>query len=201
MKLYLAPGTCSLAVHIALRELDLPFETVTVDLATHKTADGGDYLAISPRGYVPLLELDDRTRHTEVAALLQYLADGDAGARLIGRIGTARRLAVTEWLGFVATELHKIFMWLWYRETADSTRKSVREKLERRFRELDAHLAASEWLAGEYSVADAYAFTILNWTNFLGIPLTAFANLRAYLERVAERPAVREAMQHEGLLK
>lgn len=201
MKLYLAPGTCSLAVHIALRELDVRFETITVDLATHKTADGGDYFAISPRGYVPLLELDDRTRHTEVASLLQFLADGDAGATLIGRVGSARRLAVTEWLGFVATELHKIFMWLWYKETADSTRKAVREKLEGRFKELEAHLAANAWLAGEYSIADAYAFTILNWTDLLGIPMGAYPNLRAYLERTAKRPAVREAMQREGLVQ
>jgi glutathione S-transferase len=201
MKLYLAPGTCSLAVHITLRELGESFDAVTVDLATHKTQRGEDYYEISPRGYVPLLELNDGTRHTEVASLLQYLADSHLQGRLIGPTGTARRLAVTEWLGFVATELHKIFMWLWYKDTADSTRKTVHEKLNVRFKELDAHLARNDWLAGDYSVADAYAFAILNWTNLLSISLGSYPNLQAYMQRMGERPAVRDAMQHEGLVK
>src|SRR5205809_664009 len=105
MKLYYAPGACSLAVHIALREVGASFETTSVDLATHRTADGQDYRAISPRGYVPLLEFDDGSRHTEAAALLQYVADLDPSHALIGAPGTARRLAVVEWLAFVGSEL------------------------------------------------------------------------------------------------
>ncbi len=202
MKLYYAPGACSLAVHIALRETGLPFDTVAVDLAAHTTADGADFRTISPRGYVPLLQLDDGSRHTEAAALLQYVADLQPSRALIGAAGSARRLAVTEWLTFVATELHKMFSpWLWHKETADATRQAVKDKLAARFAELDARLSTQDYLAGDYSVADAYAFTIVNWTNFLAMPLTAYPHLKAYLARVAERPAVREALRAEGLLK
>ena len=168
--------------------------------ATHRTADGEDYRAISPRGYVPLLAFDDGSRHTEVAALLQHLADSDPAQALIGAVGSPRRLAVVEWLSFVATELHKTFSpWLWHKETADSTRRAVREKLAAHFAELDGLFARQRWLAGEYSIADAYAFAILNWTRFLGIPLTAYPHLQQYLGRVAGRDAVRKALAAEGL--
>ncbi|MBX3619902.1 MAG: glutathione transferase GstA [Rhizobacter sp.] len=200
MKLYHAPGACSLAVHIALREAGLAFDLVKVDLATHTLADGRDYREISPRGYVPLLEFDDGSRHTEAAALLQYVADQDPAQPLIGAPRSARRLDVTTWLAFVATELHKAFSpWLWHKETADSTRQAVRDKLAARFAELDHHLATREYLAGEFSVADAYAFTILNWSNFLGLPLSDVPHLRAYLGRVSARPAVQAALKAEGL--
>jgi glutathione S-transferase len=200
--LYYAPGACSLAVHIALRELGLPFDAMKVDLAAHTTADGRNYFDISPRGYVPLLELDDGSRHTEAGALLQYLADQGPARALIGEPGTARRLAVTEWLTFVGTELHKTFSpWLWHKETADSTRQAVRDKLATRFAELNARLAQQDYLAGEFSVADAYAFTIVNWSNFLSIPLKAYPNLQAFLARVADRPAVKQALIAEGLAK
>ena len=143
MKLYYAPAACSLAVHIALREVGAAFDTVAVDLARHTTADGGDFFAISPRGYVPLLELDDGTRHTEVASLLQFVADLDPSQALIGRPGTPRRLAVVEWLAFVASELHKAFSpWLWHKETAESMRQAVKAKLAERFAELEALLGA-----------------------------------------------------------
>lgn len=202
MKLYFAPGACSLAVHIALREAGIGFDTVKVDLATHKTEDGGNYFDIAPRGYVPLLELDDGSRHTEAAALLQHLADQDPAQALIGEVGSTRRLAVTEWLAFVASELHKAFSpWLWHKETADTTKRDVKAKLAARFAELDKHLAQREYLAGEFSVADAYAFTIVNWSNFLGIPLSDTTHLRDYLARVSARPAVQAALKAEGLLK
>ena len=200
MKLYHASGACSLAVHIALREVGAAFDLVAVDLARHTLPDGSDYRRIAPRGYVPLLELDDGSRHTEAASLLQYIADLAPGRALIGEPGTARRLAVVEGLTFVSTELHKTFSpWLWHKETAESTRKSVKDKLALRFAELDAPLATREYLAGDYSVADAYAFTIVNWANFLALPLTPYPHLKAYLARVAARPAVKEALHAEGL--
>ncbi|HJV67727.1 glutathione binding-like protein [Ideonella sp.] len=200
MKLYYAPAACSLAVHIALHEVGARFDTAAVDLATHQLADGSSYLDIAPRGYVPLLELDDGTRHTEAAALLQHVADLDPAQALIGEPGTARRLAVTEWLAFVSTELHKVFSpWLWHKETADSTRRAVKDKLAQRFAELDARLAHTNFLAGDYSVADAYAYTIVSWSDYLGIPLTPYPSLKAYLARVAARPAVQAARRAEGL--
>ena len=196
MKLYHSSGTCSLAVLIALNEAGVSFDTVTVSLASHTTADGADYYAISPRGYVPLLEFDDGSRHTEGAALLQYVADLDPTHALIGAPGSSRRLAVLEWLAFIGTELHKVFSpWLWSKEMADSTRQFARDKLALRFKELDALLAAQPFLAGEFSVADAYAFAIIGWTRFLAITLAPYPNLEAFLERVAQRPHVQRALK------
>ena len=203
MKLYFAPGACSLAVHIALRETGAAFEAHQVDLATHTLADGGgNYFEISPRGYVPLLEFDDGSRQTEGTALLQYLADLDPAQALIGAPASRRRLGVTQWLTFVSTELHKTFSpWLWHKETADSTKRDAKLKLAARFADMDNHLATREFLAGDYSVADAYGFTIVNWSNFLGIPLSDFPHLRAWMARVSARPAVQQALRAEGLLK
>jgi glutathione S-transferase len=200
MKLYYAPAACSLAVHIALREAGVAFDATRVDLATHTLEGGADYRAISPRGYVPLLELDDGSRHTEAAALLQYVADLDPTQALIGAPMSRCRLEVVEWLTFVSTELHKTFSpWLWHKETADTTRAAVKATLATRFAELDRHLATREWLSGPFSVADAYAFTIVRWSGLLGISLKAYPHLQAYLVRVAARPQVQAALQAEGL--
>jgi glutathione S-transferase len=202
MKLYFSPGACSLAVHIALREAGLDFDLAKVDLATHRLDDGSDYLALSPRGYVPLLQLDDGSRHTEAAALLQYIAEAAPQHGLLGEPGSARRFQVLQWLTFVSSELHKVFSpWLWHKETAESTRAAVKDKLNKRFAELDAHFAQNEHLAGPFSVADAYCFTIVNWANLLALPLKPYPNLQAYLTRVASRPRVREALAAEGLAK
>ena len=190
MKLYFSPGACSLAVHIALREAGKTPDLVKVDLASHRTAAGDDYFAVNPRGYVPLLELDDGSRHTEVAALLQH-------------IGGPVPLEVAEWTAFVATELHKVFSpWLWHKETGDATRKACNDKLAQRFTELDAVLATRSFLAGDtFSVADAYAFTIVSWAPMLGIKLTPYPQLAAYLGRIAQRPGVHAALLAEGLVK
>jgi len=201
MKFYYAPGACSLAVHIALRETGAAFEAVRVDLATHTLPDGSDYRAIAPRGYVPLLEWDDGTRVTEAAALLQFVADLDPARALIGTQGTPRRRAVIEALAFVASELHKLMSpWLWSADTAESTRVAIHARLRRRFAELEARLSGERYLTGEFSVADAYAFAIVNWTNFLSIPLDAYPNLRAWMARVAQRPRVRDALAEEALV-
>lgn len=203
MKLYFSPAACSLAVHIALREAGISPDLVAVDLATHRLADGSDYLAIHPRGYVPLLELDDGSRHSEVAALLQHVADLAPGAGLLAAAGTRERLEILEWVTFVSSELHKVFSpWLWHKETADSTRKAVKEKLALRFAEMDQVLAGRDFLAGErFTIADAYAFTIVRWAPMLGISLKPYPRLEAYLQRVAGRGAVQAALQAEGLAK
>lgn len=203
MKLYYAPATCSLATHIALREAGLASDYVRVDILTHRLADGSDYLAINPRGYVPLLELDDGSRHTEGAALLQYLGDLAPASGLMPPVGSRERFEVTKWLTFVSSEMHKVFSpWLWHKETADSTRQACKDKLRARFAELDAHLAGRDWLVGErFTVADAYCYAITGWAPMLGMSLKAYPHLSAYMERVAARPAVRDALIAEGTLK
>ncbi|WP_296226115.1 glutathione transferase GstA [Ralstonia sp. UBA689] len=201
MKLYYSAGACSLAVHIALREVGAQFDLTSVDLVKHLTADGTDFYTISPRGYVPVLELADGSRHTEGAALLQYVADLDPTQVLIGKAGSMHRLAVLEWLTFISSELHKGFGPLWHKETPEATRQDAKDKLAKRFAEMDARLAKQPYLADSYSVADGYAFTVLNWANFLALPLTAYPHIKAYMERVAARPAVQAALQVEGLVK
>jgi len=207
MKLYYSPGACSLAAHIALREAGLPVTLARVDLVRHKLVEAeegaDDYYAINPRGYVPLLQLDDGSRHSEVAALLQYIADLVPERKLLPTAGTRERLEATGWLTLVSTELHKVFSpWLWHKETAVSTAQACKAKLQLRFAELDRHLQSREYLTGStFTVADAYCFTIMGWARMLMMPLTAYPSLQQYLSRVAARPAVREAMRTEGLIR
>jgi glutathione S-transferase len=203
MKLYYAPAYCSQAVHIALREAGLPVTLVKVDTVAARTEDGADFRAINARGYVPVLELDDGSRHTEVAALLQYVAELAPASGLLPPAGSRERFLALQWLTFVSSELHKVFSpWLFHKETADTTRRAVREKLALRLADVDAHLAGREWLVGDrFTVADAYAFTIVNWAPMVGIGLSPYPNLAAFLERVRARPQVREALRAEGLLR
>jgi glutathione S-transferase len=201
MKLYYSPGTCSLAVHIALREAGLSPELARVDLMTHRMEDGGDYHAINPRGYVPLLEMDDGSRHTEAAALLQHVAD-TASSRLIAPAGSAERLEITGWLTFVGMELHRVFGPLWHKDSPDATKQEARAKIAKAFAELDAVLARRDFLAaGRFTVADAYCFTVAGWARMLAIDMAPYPALGAYLGRIASRPAVHAAMAAEGLVK
>lgn len=203
MKLYYSPAYCSQAVHIALREAGIAPELVQVDTVGGRTAGGADYRAINPRGYVPMLELDDGSRHTEVAALLQYVGDLAPAAGLMPAAGTRERFEALQWLTFISSELHKTFSpWLFHKETADSTRQAVKEKLKLRFADLEARLAGREWLVGDrFTVADAYAFTIMSWSPMVGLRLDACPNVVAWMARVRARPQVRAALAAEGLLK
>jgi glutathione S-transferase len=202
MKLYYTPATCSLAVHIAAREAGVLLELVKVNLTTHRLADGTDFYAINPRGYVPVLELNGGQRLTETAALLQYVADLNPDAGLIPAAGTVDRVQLQGWLTFIATELHKAFGPLWHKETPELTRQHVLSLLAKRFAELDRVLAKQPYLMGErFTVADVYAFTILNWCNMLSISLAPYSGVVAMMDRVAKRPAVIQALQAEGLLK
>ena len=201
MKLYYSPGACSLAPHIALVESGLPFTSVKVDLRTHKLADGTDYYAINPKGYVPLLELPDGERLSEVAVILQYVADRKPGT-LAPAFGTMARYRVMEWLNFVATEVHKQFAPLWYPTTPEATKEAQRAKLASRFDLIAKTLAAQPYLTGEtFTVADAYLFTVVNWAGTLKIDLAPWPALQAFQARVAARPKVRETMKAEGLIK
>ncbi|ARP98585.1 glutathione transferase GstA [Pseudorhodoplanes sinuspersici] len=202
MKLYYSPGACSLAAHIVAREAGLAIDLVRVDLASRRTKTGEDYFAINPRGYVPAIVDDDGEVHTEAAALVQYLAEQAPQSDLAPPIGSKERLRVNQWLAFVASELHKTFSpWLWDAQAAESTKQASHGKLGLRFAELDRHLATSAYLTGDaFTIADAYAFTIVNWSNFLKIDLTPYPNLSAYMARIAARPKVHEALMAEGLV-
>jgi glutathione S-transferase len=201
MKLYYSPGACSLAPHIVAREAGLALDLVKVDIPTRTTETGEDYLEINPRGYVPALVIDGEL-HTEVPALVQYLADQAPQSSLLPPAGSNGRFKVQQWLAFVASELHKTFSpWLFDPAAAGSTKQAARDKLSLRFGELDTLLADRPYLTGDtFTVADAYAFTIVNWSNLLKIDLKPYPNLSAFMARIAARPKVREALEAERLV-
>ncbi|MEO5672437.1 MAG: glutathione binding-like protein [Ramlibacter sp.] len=203
MKLYFSPAYCSLAVHIALRESGLPFELARVDTVAGTVEGGGNFRDVNPRGYVPVLELPDGSRHTEVAALLQYVGDAAPGAGLMPAAASRERFEVLQWLTFVSSELHKSFSpWLFHKDTADTTRRDVKAKITARLGDLEARLAERDWLVGgSFTVADAYAYTIVRWAPMIGMSLAAFPKLGAYMARIEARSAVHEALRAEGLVR
>jgi glutathione S-transferase len=201
MKLYYAPGACSMAVHISLHESGLPFTAVRVDLRTHTLADGTDYYAINPKGYVPLLELADGARLTEVAVILQYVADRDPG-RLAPAFGSLERYQLMEWLNFIATELHKGLGPLWKPTTPDAYKAIALEAVGKRLDFVVAALGDKPYLTGDrFTIADAYLFTIVNWHRFLKFDIGRWPALERFQARVAERPHVQAALAAEHLLK
>lgn len=202
MKLYFSPAACSLSPHIVLRELGLPFQAVKVDLKARRTADGRDLASINPRGYVPALELDDGSVLTEGPAIVQYLADLKPEAGLAPSAGTLARYRLMETLNFISTELHKSIAGLFNPALPADFRAATIERIKVRIGDLSAMLGAADFLGGRsFSVADAYAFTVLNWLRFFELDVEAWPNLVAYMARIVARPAVREAMAGEGLIK
>jgi glutathione S-transferase len=202
MKLYYSPGACSLAPHIVAKEAGITLDLEKVDLAAHKLTDGSNYFDVNPRGYVPAIRIKaDEPVLTEANVLVQFLADQKPEAGLMPKAGTPERYRAQQWLAFVATELHKNFSWLWYKDTPAETKTAVKDKLNKRFAELEGHLKTNDFLLGKnFSAADAYAFTIINWVNFLGLNIKEFPNLQAFMSRVAARPKVQETLKAEGLL-
>jgi glutathione S-transferase len=201
MKLYYAPGACSLAPHIALNEAGLAHDAVKVDLRKHQLADGTDYYKINPKGYVPLLETDDGTRLSEVAVLLQYIADRKPGT-LAPAFGTMERYRLMEWLNFIATEIHKQFGPLWDPATPDATKEKQRATLAKRFDYVAKTLAAHPYLTGDaFTIADAYLFTVVNWSGMLNVDLSPWPALQQFQARVAARPKVHATLVAEGLAK
>jgi glutathione S-transferase len=201
MKLYYSPGACSLSPHIVLRESGLPFEPVLASTKTHKLADGTDYYTINPKGYVPLLELDDGQRLSEGPAIVQYVADLVPASGLAPAAGTMARYRVIEWLNFVSSELHKSFSPLFNPAMPEEGKAIYRARLADRFRYVNEQLEGKSYLMGEtFTVADAYLFTVSNWASRVNIDLSALGNLNAYRGRVAARPAVQAAMKAEGLI-
>ncbi len=202
MRLYYAPGACSLAPHIVAREAGVPIELIRVDLATKSTENGEDFSRINPKGSVPTLVLDDDSVLTEGAVVSQFIADKSPSAKLLPAHETLDRYRALEWLNFVGTELHKGFGPLWRKETPDEVRSIVKNMLAAKFAYVDRHLATRDYLLGDsFSAADAYAFTVLSWSPVVGIDLALWPNLATYVERISRRPHVRAALAAEGLVE
>jgi glutathione S-transferase len=201
MRLYYAPGACSLSPHIVAREAGVPITLEKVDLKTHKTAKGEDYYAINPKGYVPALKLDDGNTLTEGPAIVQYLADQKPEAGLAPPNGTFARYKLQEWLTYINGEIHKAFGPL-FANPPDAVRKESVDKINRRFAWVEKDLGDKAFLTGDsFTIADAYFFVMLTWAHLHRIDMTPYPKLEAYFTRVKARPKVLEAMKEEGLVK
>ena len=202
MKLYYWPGACSLSPHIVSREAGIDLQLAQLDRAERKTADGTVLSNVNPKNQVPVLELDDRQKLTEGPVIVQYLADQKPASGLVPPPGTMERYRVLEWLNFITSELHKSFGPLFRPTTPDDFKVTLRDMLGQRFDWIDKQLAGKQYLMGDqFTVSDAYLFTVLRWSPRVGIDLGKWKNISAYLDRVGARPKVQEAMKVEGLLQ
>ena len=198
MKLYFSPGACSLSPHIVLTELGLPVKTVKVDLRTKAMDGGGDFLAINPKGYVPVLQLDDGSILTEGPAIVQYLADRKPEAGLAPANGTMERYRLQEWLNFISTELHKQFSPLFNPDSTEAVNEAQKKRLSQRFAFIAQTLGKQDYLLPSgFSVADAYLYTVLTWAGFVGPDLAAWPALQAYMARMQARPGVAATLAAE----
>ena len=198
MKLYYAPGACSLSPHIALLEAGLPHDLVKVDLRAKKLDSGDDYLNVNPKGQVPAVVLDNGDLVTEGPVIVQMIADQAADRKLAPPRDSAERYKFLEWLNFITTELHKNFSPLFQPAFSDEVKAFFRDRLVAKFRYIDSRLAGQDY---EFTVADGYLFVMLSWADRLKLDLSGLPNLMAYKARVAARPKVQEALSREGLTK
>ena len=202
MKLFYASGACSLSPHIVAHEAGIELRLQKVDLKTKTVTSEGDYFSVNPKGYVPALELDDGQILTEGPTIVQYLADLKPEKRLAPAAGTLARYRLQEWLGYINSEVHKTYSPLFKAETPVETRAERLAYLTKRYGLIEKHLAGHPYLLGDnFTVADAYLFTVTNWAGTAKFDLSPFPNLRAFQDRTAARPAVQAAMRAEGLIK
>ncbi|HHR6128597.1 glutathione transferase GstA [Providencia sp. JGM181] len=203
MKLYYAPGACSLSPHIILREAGLDFSIVRVNLKEKITETGENFLEINPKGQVPTLVLDDDEQLTEGAVIVQYIADQNPNRNLIALPGSMKRYHQLEALNFISTELHKNFGPLFAPNTPEEYKDVVRANLLKKFQYVNDVLKNQPYFVAksDFCVADAYLFTVTNWTRLVGVDISALSHLNEYCEKIAKRPKVQEALEAEGLLK
>lgn len=201
MKLFFSPGACSLAPHIVLRETGADFLLEKVEMPKHVTASGVDYYTITSKGQVPLLQLDDGSTLSEGPVIAQFIADQAAAASLLPAAGSMARYRVMEWQNYITSELHKGFSPL-FNPAFDAAAKGIQAGLLRKkFEWVDNKLAGTNYLTGDdFTVADAYLFTVSGWAKMVALDLSDLVHLQAFLARVAARPAVQAALKAEGLI-
>ncbi|MGH7907702.1 MAG: glutathione transferase GstA [Candidatus Binataceae bacterium] len=200
MKLFFAPGACSLSPHIALREAGLPFDLEQVDLKSKQTKSGADYRTINPKGAVPALQLDNGQVLTEGAAIVQYIGDQKPASKLTPPAGSFERYRLQEWLNYIASEVHKQFSPLFNPNSPEERKQEAKTNLGNRFDFVAKSLDGKQYLMGDtFTAADCYLFTMLGWAKHTGIDLGRWPSLKSYAERVGARPAASAALKAEGL--
>lgn len=202
MKLFYAPGACSVSPHIALCEAGIPHQIEKVDLKAKKTESGADYMAINPKGYIPALQLDNGEMLVEGAVIVQYIADQKPDSGLAPKAGTMERYRLQEWLTFISSELHKTFSPLFNAAMPDEGKKIFRDRLALRFAYVDKQLTGKNYLMGSnFTVADGYLYNMIRWARRVELDLSACPNVTAFEARMEARPKVIEALKSEGLMK
>lgn len=202
MKLYYAPGACSMSPHIVASEAGINLDLEKVDLQAKSTASGQDYSKVNPKGYVPALQLDSGEVLTEGPVIVQYLADQKPASKLAPPAGTLERYRLQEMLGYLNSEIHKTYGPMFNPAIAPAERADKVAYLYKRYALIEQELGKHKFLLGdEFTVADAYLFTLTNWADHLKIGLSQFPNLLAFQKAVAARPAVQKALRAEGLIQ
>jgi glutathione S-transferase len=201
MKLYYSPGACSLSPHIVALEAGIRLDLEKVDLQTKVTAGGTDFSKVNPKGYVPTLQLDNGEFLTEGPAIVQYLADQKPTSKLAPAAGTADRYRLLEMLTYINSEIHKTYGRLFNPAVTPAVRDETIADLQKRYALIEQHLGGHTFLLGdEFTVADAYLFTVTNWADHVQVDLSKFPKLQAFQKTVAARPAVQQALRAEGLI-
>jgi len=199
MKLYFSPGACSLAPHITLHESGVVFDTEKVDLKTHQTEAGKDFYQISPKGYVPTLEISAGQLLTEGPAIQVYIAEQAPTMNLIPLNGF-ERYHTLEWLAFINTELHKVASPLFGKDISDDYRAKIQEKLFKRYEYINQWLENKSYLLGQdFTAPDAYLFTVTRWMPALKVDITSLAAVQQFMQTMRARPAVQKALEAEGI--
>jgi glutathione S-transferase len=202
MKLYYSNGACSMAPHIVLRESGLPFDLVRASTKTHQLDDGTDFYTINDKGSVPVLELDSGERLTEGPAIVQYIADQVPAMNLAPANGTMARYRLQEWLNFITSELHKSYGPLFRPTTPEDFKVITKQGLTTKYALVDKWLTGKNYTMGDtFSVVDAYLFTVTSWASYVGLDLSQFKNVGAFMARMAARPKVQDTLVAEGLAK
>jgi len=199
MKLFYAPGACSLSPHIVACEAGIDLELCKVDLKTKETDSGGDYAEINPKGYVPALQLEGGELLTEGPAIVQFLAEQKPEQKLAPEYGSLDHYRVLEWLNYISTEVHKSFLPLFW-DGSDDEKAAAKEKLADRFQYVEDHMGGDYLMGDDFCIADAYLFTVYNWCSKVGVDTGSWPRLKDFAERMAQRDGVKKAMKAEGLI-
>lgn len=199
MKLYYSPNACSLAPHIVLRELGFPFELIKVDLHQHLTEKGEDFYQLNKKGQVPLLQLDNGSLLTEGAVISQFLVDQSSRKDLLAEINTADRYETLSWMNFIASEIHKEYS-PFFNDSYNEQFKSVYSIiLNKHYSQIDEQLKGQNYLTGSnFTIADIYLFVVTRWADFIGLDLKHFMHLASFMQRIAERQTVQDAIAAES---
>ncbi|WP_332748983.1 glutathione transferase GstA [Hydrogenophaga sp.] len=198
LRFYYAPRTCSLAIHIVMRELGMNFTLVEVDLRKKQTSEGEDFLTINPKGQIPYLITHDGLGLSEGPVIAQYLADRVDGTTLLPKAASMERYRVMEWQAYLATEIHKTYTPLFHPAVGLDPRMLFAKILKTRYRLINAALEQGLFLTGKhFTVADAYLFAITRWAVNVGLDLGGLAHLQSFMQRTAARPHVIRALEAE----